>query len=235
MAPPAIKVPSTASSSDDSAPPSPVIVPKSPVTGSTRQPPLSPPRAIFMTGTGRSDEEAQADSAPTTPGLHPNPFGTPGATPGDQTPTFSASSRVQSSASGFGYFPGDITTRASGILSVHASTNEFGGFAHTRNASAISTNGGQNPFSSGRSNISGLSSNDGISEVGRPGLPTRASSAIREAFQSPPLRPMTIHGTSRTGSTVQVNARAPAKRMKSTMLTGEIEKPWTQKKNTVGR
>jgi hypothetical protein len=183
-----------------------------------------------------------ADSAPPTPGASGNPFGTPAAsiiTPGDQTPTLSASSRVPSFAYASGYFPADISSRASGILSVHAtSTTEMGGLAHARNASTLSN--GQNPFSSGRSNISGLSngSTGDISEIPRrPGLNNRASTQIREAFQSPPPRMMTFYGST-PGSTTNVSGaptRVPAKRLKSTMLTGEIEKPWMKKKDTVAR
>jgi hypothetical protein len=223
---PTTKPPSTASSTDSShndIPASPTVAIHT--TGASRNPPLSPPRPIFL-GNGRHSDE-QDESAPTTPQPgQQNPFGTPSGSimgAGDLTPSLSPSSRVQSTGSGFGYFPGgDIASRASGILSVHGRT----------------PSNGANPFSSARSNISGLSSSDGISEMARPNMPNRSSTAIREAFQSPPARPMTFVG-SRVGSSANIagerTIRAPAKRLKSTMLTGEIDKPWTKKKDTIGR
>jgi hypothetical protein len=205
-----------------------------------------PPSTASSTDASSSSESLPmpnvevVDSMPPTPGQ--NPFGTPGgsiASRGDMTPTFSTSSRVQSSSSlayGQGYFP-DITTRASGILSVHASSSDLQGFSHARTPSG----GAPNPFSSGRSNISGLSGASSVGDITelprRQNLPPRTQSAIREAFQSPPPRQMSFLGSA-PGSTLNVAgtpSRAPAKRLKSTMLTGEIEKPWTKNKDKVAR
>jgi hypothetical protein len=193
-----------------------------PRTGSTRNPPLAPPRPIFMQP-GREVDSDEDVSAPQTPAG--NPFGTPAGSMisrGDLSPGLTQSSRVQSTGSGFGYTsyfqPADITMRSSGIVSVGAAGN---------------------PFSSGRSQISGLSAGDSstdVAETSRAPLSRAPSSMMREAFTSPPPRPVTFSQIgSRTASVANIATRPTTKRQKSTMLTGEIEKPWRGRKDTTAR
>jgi hypothetical protein len=200
--------PRSSSSSSDSGEPQMV---NRATTGATRNPPLAPPRAIFMQPM-RGQESDEELSAPNTPN-QANPFGTPAGSIIDGPP-LSPASRVQSSSS-FGYFPQpDIAMRSSGILSV-------GGAAG-------------NPFSSGRSQVSGLSavsSMADITEGTRQPLSRAPSSMMREAFTSPPPRPVTFsQAASRHQSVTNLNRGQP-KRLKSTMLTGEIDKPWRSRKD----
>jgi hypothetical protein len=171
-------------------------------------------RPTFVLPRRSSDDESSTQGA-TTPAAQaagPNPFSPPG------TPALTASSRVHSSSSIPAFFPSpDIVRRSSGILSQHAA-------------------GLTDPFSSGRSNISSGSAGE-ITEEARPGMsPRTGSSLVREAFASPPLRPLTMYMQSRNGSQVTGMVVPPkVKRAKSTMLTGEVEKPWLKEKDTVGK
>jgi hypothetical protein len=210
---------------------------------------------------------AVTGSEPPTPGT--NLFGTPR---GDMSPLLSPSSRAQSSASlAYGQGPfADITSRASGLLSVHAhasSPNLRAGHAQARGASG----GAMSPSAFGHSHSPGLSHASSFADITEvlhnqvlapraqpatrayyPGLSHVSSfasfadvphrqllspgtqTAIREAFQSPPLRALSPIDSA-PGSTMHSGGgtprRAPAKRLRSTMVTGEIEKPWLKNKD----
>jgi hypothetical protein len=193
-----------------------------PTTGTSRgSGDRDPPRATFVLPR-RSDEVDESPAVTPAPQTtERNPFSPPG------TPSIGPS-RVQSTASMPPFYPSpDIIRRSSGILSTGSSAIDLAG--HTRSASR------QDPFSSGRSNISGASTGDVVEESRVPGRV--GSSLVREAFASPPLRPLTgVYMQSHNGSTVTAAVAPPKpKRNKSTMLTGEIEKPWVKEKDTIGR
>ena len=69
--------------------------------------------------------------------------------------------------------------------------------------------------------------------IGRPGLGSRTST-MRDSFMSP--APMQRRTATAIPSASRFSLAAPrSKRLKSTMLTGTIEKPWTTEKDTQGR
>jgi hypothetical protein len=82
-------------------------------------------------------------------------------------------------------------------------------------------------------------------ETDRPEAIRRVTSGLREAFAAPPPRPMTLYtsasyngstaNSSTIGGKVAPNVPVPSRRLKSTMLNGPIEKPWTEEKDKLKR
>lgn len=59
---------------------------------------------------------------------------------------------------------------------------------------------------------------------------------IRESFAAPPLRPSFKHSRTFSSAPASIRTKEAARpRTRSTMLTGEIDKPWITKKDTMGR
>lgn len=162
-----------------------------PTTGSSRDPPLAPPRPLFFINRrGDNIDEEPRDpfrtpdvSAPGTPGTQAadNPFSPPGSVismslDGPQGTTSALGSRMQSR------------------VSVNSSLREP-----------------------------------------RPTLGSRASSQIRDSFMSPPAMPRRATAFE-TNAASRLSVAAPrSKRLRSSMLTGEIPKPWVGERDVYAR
>lgn len=180
--------PSTASSASSSS--EAVTLPPS-LTGSSRDPPLDPPRPLFFIDRrpeNTIEEEQRHD-----------PFRTPdGSIP--PTPSSQRDNPFSPPAS---------------ILNVSVD----GPGLHSRVQSRVSV-------------ASSLRS-DGAPAGSRPTLTSRTST-VRDSFMSP--APMPRRATANLPSASRFSLAAPrSKRLRSSMLTGEIEKPWLTEKDVYGR
>ena len=165
-----------------------------PAVGSSRDPPLSPPRPLFFINRrGDGIEEEQRDpfrtpdvSAPGTPGTQAadNPFSPPGSV-------------ISMSLDG----PQGTTTALGSRMQSRVSINS-------------SLRSGPEP---------------------RPTLGSRVSSQIRDSFMSPPA--MSRRATAFESNVAsRLSVAAPrSKRLRSSMLTGTIEKPWVGERDVYGR
>ncbi|TFY58030.1 hypothetical protein EVJ58_g6670 [Rhodofomes roseus] len=185
-------------------------------TGSRRHPPLQPPKPLFFVD--RTVEEASRDpfrtpahsiadeSVPTTPRSDAsNPFSPPAS-----VVTFSAEQTVP------------------GTPGIHHQRVSSGG---SDNLHRPNTNGPQS--SSTLRHAASVPSVPHVQKVLRGSIP-RVDSMVRNSFMSPPI--MARRATMYDGCSVsETLARPTAKRQRSTMLTGEIEKPWTSDKDVYVR
>ncbi|THG96108.1 hypothetical protein EW026_g5660 [Hermanssonia centrifuga] len=177
-----------------------------PATGSTRDPPLQPPRPLFFI-----DRKASQDPIETEP--RRDPFRTPD---GSVPPTPAAVHDNPFSPPASILSTGSIGSLGS-VAEPHVTIS-----SQSRVQSRVSVH------SSLRSSNLDLPSS-------RPPLPSRASSQIRDSFMSPPAmtRRNTAY-ESNVASRLSV-AAPKSKRMRSSMLAGTIEKPWVGEKDVHGR
>ncbi|EMD36047.1 glycoside hydrolase family 16 protein [Gelatoporia subvermispora B] len=209
------KPPSTASSTASSELSAADRVPAS-STGSKRNPPLEPPKPIFFLRQGASAEDVQRDpfltpdaSVPATPkSVASNPFSAPSS-----VISFSAEQTLGNTSIAHGHMPQPSSSSYSSEVQL------------------------SRPGSSRVSVQSALrhSSTDlQVKEV-RTGMRNRVGQ--RTSMMSPPVLPRrATYFESPTDSRVSVVAARPvAKRARSTLLTGTIEKPWLSEKDVYGR
>ena len=177
--------------------------------GSKRPAPLQPPKPAFFID--RSVEEAPRD-----------PFRTPARSIVDEsvptTPRSETSNPFSPPSSVIGF---SAEQSVPGTPAIH----------HQR-----ATSGSDNKGSQPSSILRHASSNPSVASVHevRRGLGPRVDSMIRNSFMSPPAmaRRATMFDAS---SHSEALVRPVAKRQRSTLLTGEIEKPWTTDKDVYVR
>ncbi|THH31693.1 hypothetical protein EUX98_g2507 [Antrodiella citrinella] len=202
--------PSTASSSGSST--SSLAVPP-PETGSSRDPPLNPPKPLFFI------ERKPSLAASETDEVRRDPFRTPDVSaPGTPRSGSIISNPFSPAGSVVNFSTEQHVTIASGTNMEPSSS---------RNATASSRVSVQSALRNSSTDLN-------IREV-RTGLSSRVNSQIRDSFMSPPVlaRRATLHETS--GASRLSLAGPRYKRTRSTMLTGEIHKPWIGEKDVYAR
>lgn len=180
-----------------------------PATGSHRDPPLQPPRPLFFIDKGKGSTTDIVEEERRDPFRSPDTSVPPTPAPGQQDANpFSPPASI-------------ISVGSVGTLgdSPHITIA-----AHSRVQSRVSVG----------SSLRGSSADLPIGP--RPGLGSRVSSQIRDSFMSPPAMMRRTTAFSESNAASRLSVAAPkSKRMRSSMLVGEIEKPWVGEKDVHGR